>query len=140
MVRLPRRSMPLLARDIMSKPPVTVSEKTPLRKVAKIMCENKIGSVLIVGSDGKLRGIVTERDITCAASKENDVCRMPVWEFMTPDPAVVYETSPISEVIDKFSELGVRHLPVVDKDGKPVGVISIRDVLALLGLLFRVFK
>ena len=140
MVRLPRRSIPLLARDIMSKPPITVPEKTPLREVAKLMCENKIGSVLIVGSDGKLRGIVTERDVTCAASKENDVCQMPVWEFMTPDPAVVYETSPISEVIEKFSELGVRHLPVVDKEGRPVGVISVRDVLALLELLFRAFK
>jgi CBS domain-containing protein len=124
----------------MSKPPLTVDEKTPLRQVAKIMCENKIGSVLVVGADGKLRGIVTERDITCAAAKENDVCEMPVWEFMTPDPAVVYETTPVSEVMERFSELGVRHLPVVDRDGKPVGVISIRDVLALVELLFRAFK
>ena len=59
---------------------------------------------------------------------------------MTPDPAFVYETTPVSEVIEKFSELGVRHLPVVDRDGKPVGVISIRDVLALIELLLRAFK
>ncbi|MCE4628628.1 MAG: CBS domain-containing protein [Desulfurococcales archaeon] len=140
MVRLPRRSIPLLARDIMSKPPITIDEKTPLREAAKLMCENKIGSVLVVGADGKLRGIVTERDVTCAATKENDVCQMPVWQFMTPDPAFVYETTPVSEVIEKFSELGVRHLPVVDRDGKPVGVISIRDVLALIELFIRAFK
>ncbi|MCE4624639.1 MAG: CBS domain-containing protein [Desulfurococcales archaeon] len=140
MVRLPRRTIPLLARDIMSSPPVTVDEKTPLREVAKIMCEKKIGSVLVVGVDGKLRGIVTERDITCAARHEEDVCQLPVWQFMTESPISVYETTPISEVLEKFSEIGVRHLPVVDRDMKPVGVISIRDVLAVVELLFRAFK
>ncbi len=140
MVRLPKRAIPLFARDIMSSPPVTASERTPLREAAKLMCENKIGSVIIVGEDGKIRGLVTERDITCAASKSNDVCEMPAWEFMTPDPAVVYPTTPLSEVLEKMSELGVRHLPVIDKDGKPVGVISVRDILAVIELLFRAFR
>ena len=140
MVRLPKRNVPLLARDIMSSPPITADEKTPLREVAKLMCEKKIGSILIVGSDGKLRGIVTERDITCAATHENDVCKLPVWQFMTPEPAYVYETTPVTEVIEKLGELGVRHLPVVSKDMRPVGVISARDVLALISILLRMFR
>ncbi len=140
MARLPKRSIPLLARDIMSSPPITVTEDVPLREVAKIMCENKIGSVLVVGKDGTLRGIITERDVTCAASKEDDVCFMPAWQFMTPDPIFVYESTPVSEVMEKFSEIGVRHLPVVDREKKPVGVISVRDVLALVELLFRAFR
>ena len=138
--RLPRRSLPLLARDIMTSPPVTVMEKTPLREAARIMCEKRIGSVLVVGETGELRGILTERDVTCAAGKEDNVLDMPVWEFMTPEPAYVYPETPVSEVLDKFRELGVRHLPVVDRDGKPVGVISVRDVLALIELLFRMFR
>ncbi|MEB3765975.1 MAG: CBS domain-containing protein [Desulfurococcales archaeon] len=140
MVRLPKRAIPLFARDIMSTPPLVIHEKTPLREAAKLMCENKVGSVIIIGEDGKIRGILTERDITCAASRTSDVCEMPVWEFMTPDPAVVYPTTPLSEVIEKMSELGVRHLPVVDKDNKPVGVISVRDILAVIELLFRAFR
>ena len=140
MPRLPRRSLPLLARDVMSKPPITVDEQTPLREAAKLMCENKIGSVLVVGGDGKLRGIITERDVTCAATKENDVCKLPAWQFMTPDPAYVYETTPISEVMEKFSELGVRHLPVVDREGRPVGVISVRDILALMSVLIKILR
>ncbi len=142
-LKLPRKHMPLLARDIMSSPPLTVTEKTTLREAAKMMCDNRVGSILVVGSDGKLRGILTERDVTCAAShedKETPVCDMPVWEFMTPDPEYVTPEAPVTEVLDKFRELGVRHLPVVDKDGKPVGVISVRDVLALIELLFRIFK
>ncbi len=138
--RLPRRSLPLLARDIMTSPPVTVTEKTKLREAARIMCEKRIGSVLVVGETGELRGILTERDVTCAAGREENVLDMPVWEFMTPEPSYVYPETPVTEVLDKFRELGVRHLPVVDKDGKPVGVISVRDVLALIELLFRMFR
>jgi len=138
--RLPRRNLPLLARDIMTPNPVTVNEKTSLREAAKIMCENRIGSVLVVGDTGELRGILTERDVTCAAGREDCVLDAPVWEFMTPDPAVVYPETPVIEVLDKFRELGVRHLPVVDKRGKPVGVISVRDVLALIEILFRMFR
>ncbi len=142
-VKLPRKQLPLLARDIMSAPPFTISEKVKLREAAKIMCDNKVGSVLVVGNDGELRGILTERDLTCAMTRETSevpVCDLPVWEFMTPDPAYVHPETPITEVMEKFRELGVRHLPVVDRDGKPVGVISIRDVLALIEILFRIFK
>ncbi len=138
--RLPRRSLPLLARDIMTPEPVTVSEKTPLREAARIMCEKRIGSVLVVGETGELRGILTERDVTCAAGRQENVLDMPVWEFMTPEPATVYPETPVSEVLEKFRELGVRHLPVVDRQGRPVGVISVRDVLALIELLFRMFR
>lgn len=141
--RLPRKHIPLLARDIMSTPPLTVNEKTPMREAAKIMCENRVGSVLVVGNNGELRGILTERDMTCALTKESpdvSVCDMPVWEFMTPDPAFVYPETPIIEVMEKLRELGVRHLPVVDKEKKPVGVISIRDILALIEILFRMFR
>lgn len=142
-IRLPRKLIPLLARDIMSSPPFTVNEKTPLKEAAKIMCDNRVGSVLIVGNNGELRGILTERDVTCAMSKESrelPVTELPVWEFMTPDPARVSPETPITEVLEKLRELGVRHLPVVDKENKPIGVISMRDVLALIEILFRIFK
>ncbi len=140
MVRLPKRSVPLFARDIMSSPPLTVDEKTPLREAASLMCKNKVGSIIVVGSDGKIRGIVTERDVTCAATRGVEVCEMPVWEFMTPDPVTVKPTTPVAEVMEKFSELGIRHLPVVDEENKPVGMISVRDILALIELFFRAFK
>ncbi len=141
--RLPKRSVPLLARDIMSSPPLTVNEKTPLREAAKVMCENRVGSVLVVGEDGSLRGILTERDVTCATARERadvPICDMPVWEFMTPDPVYVHPETPITEVLEKFRELGVRHMPVVDKEGKPLGVISVRDIMAVIDLLFRMFR
>lgn len=139
MVRLPRRTIPLLARDIMSTPPITVNENTPLKEVARIMCEKKIGSVVVVGFDGKIRGIITERDMTCAAGKEEATLEMPAWEFMTPDPVTVTPETPIMDVLDKMRDLGVRHMPVVDSDGTPLGMISARDIMAVVDVLMRMF-
>ncbi|MEB3862171.1 MAG: CBS domain-containing protein [Desulfurococcales archaeon] len=139
MVRLPRRSIPLLARDIMSTPAITVNENTPLKEVARIMCEKKIGSVVVVGFDGKIRGIITERDMTCAAGKEEATLDMPAWEFMTPDPVTVTPETPVIDVLDKMRDLGVRHIPVVDSEGNPLGMISARDIMAFVDVLMRMF-
>ncbi len=139
MVRLPRRSLPLMARDIMSTPPITVSEDTPLKEVSKLMCDRKIGSVIVLASDGTVRGIITERDVTCAIGQGYSV-DSPAWEIMTPDPVTVGPDELITDVIEKMRDLGVRHMPVVDKDGKPLGVISSRDVMAIMELLMRLFR
>jgi len=139
MVRLPRRPLPLLARDIMSTPPITVKENTPLKEVARIMCEKKIGSVIVVGFDGKIRGIITERDMTCAAGKPEATLDMPAWEFMTPDPITVSPETPVMDVLDKMREIGVRHIPVTDNEGTPLGMISARDIMAVVDVLMRMF-
>ncbi|MEB3778875.1 MAG: CBS domain-containing protein [Desulfurococcales archaeon] len=135
-----RRSLPLYARDIMSTPAITAHEKTPLRELSKIMCDNRVGSVIIVGDDEKIRGIVTERDIICAAGKAEATLDMPAWGFMTPDPVTVTPETPLTDVIEKMTDLGVRHMPVVDKDGKPLGMISARDIVAAMELFSKMFR
>lgn len=132
----PRKKFPVLARDLMSSPPLTVEEKTPVREVAKMMCESRVGSALVVDSKGRLTGIITERDMLCLMDKEG-ACDTPVWMFMTENPVTVRPDATIDEVIEKMVNAGVRHIPVVDNDGKPLGVISVRDVLGLLRLLAR---
>ncbi|MEB3774471.1 MAG: CBS domain-containing protein [Desulfurococcales archaeon] len=139
-MKLPRRTLPLLARDIMSTPPITVKENTPMREVARIMCDKKIGSIIVVGFDGKIRGIITERDMTCAVGKAEASLDMPAWEFMTPDPVTVSAETPIMDVLDKMRDLGVRHIPVVDNEGTPIGMISARDIMAVVDLLMRMFS
>ncbi len=140
MFKLTRRALPLYARDIMSTPAITANEKSSLKDLAKIMCDNRVGSVIIVGDDGKVRGIVTERDIICAAGKAEATLEMPAWGFMTPDPISVTPETPLADVIEKMTELGVRHMPVVDREGKPVGMVSARDVIAAMELFSKMFR
>lgn len=122
----------------MTVPPVTAKPETPLKEIARLMRENKVGSVLIVGDDGKLRGIVTEHDLVYACSEGWNPEASQAWEVMTENPITVTPDTEVIDIIKKMRNANVRHIPVVDKDGKPVGMVSVRDimdfVLTLLGL------
>jgi CBS domain-containing protein len=134
----PRRKIPLMAKDIMASPPVVISDKARMSEAAKLMCEKRIGSVLVVDESGKLIGIVTERDLACAVAKKCEDA--PIWGVMTESPVTVKPETPVEEVVRIMGELGVRHMPVVDDEGKPIGVISIRDIVALTRLLTSLLK
>ncbi|BAA81505.2 conserved hypothetical protein [Aeropyrum pernix K1] len=127
-----RRKIPVRASDIMITEVVTVKPDDPVTRAAKLMVENLIGSVLVVDDEGRLRGIVTERDIVYVVSEAWDPTKHRVWEIMTENPIVVRPDDDLLTVVRKMSETNVRHLPVVDEKGAPVGIISFRDVLDFL--------
>lgn len=98
-----------------------------LAHAAAVMVEQSIGSLGIV-EEGRLVGILTDRDVLRAMAEGVDGRRSPVSAWMTPDPDVL---SPEVEVVDAADWLlatGYRHLPVVE-DGRLLGVVSIKDVL-----------
>jgi len=134
-----RRRFPIRVEDIMSSPPVTVGPMTPIEEVAKIMYENKIGSVLIVGKDEKLEGIVTERDILFAAANNKVGKGLPAYMIMSENPITATPGTPLIDAIKKMREANIRHLPVVDKEGRPVGIISLRDVIDAVLMLLDIF-
>ena len=127
-----RRRLPLRVEDIMVSPPVTVSKNTSIRDAARIMYDRKIGSVLVVDDDGKLVGIVTERDIVFACAQGWDTSRHAVWEIMSENPVTVKPSDNVVTAMEKMRELGIRHLPVVDEQGRPVGMVSFRDIMDLV--------
>ncbi len=129
----PRRRVPLTARDVMAAPPVTVKQDARMREAAKLMCDRRIGSVLVVNDAGQLIGILTERDLACAIAAE--CSDAPVWSIMTENPVSVKPETPVEEVVRIMGELGVRHIPVVDEENKPLGVISVRDIVSLFRLI-----
>jgi len=94
------------------------------------MYKEKIGSVLIVDENDRIAGIITERDIIYVASrglfKKDDIKAESV---MSKNVVTVSEESSIYEAIDKMRAHNIRHLPVIDSQGKPVGVISLRDLI-----------
>ncbi len=143
---LRRRRIPLRAEDIMTAPPVTVKPDASIKDVAMLMRKNKVGSVLVVDEEGKLRGIITEHDLVYACSEGWHPENRQAWEIMTEDPITVQPHEEIVEVIKKMRDAGIRHIPVVDKDGKPLGMISARDVLDLvltlagLGIIHELLK
>jgi CBS domain-containing protein len=117
------------------RPPVTIAVTAELGHAIQVMMERKVGAILIIGANGELVGILTERDFLSKIAGMPDYDQLPVSQFMTPSPETVTPTDLLAVALGKMDAGGYRHLPVVFA-GKPVGVISVRDILRHLTELF----
>ena len=109
--------------------PTTISADTPLGDAIRLMLANNVGALLVVDDAGKLLGIFSERDLLKKVAGQIDGgAAVPVSQFMTPKPETVAPTDTLNFVLHKMDGGGYRHVPVVE-DGKPVSVISVRDML-----------
>lgn len=108
--------------------PVTVLASAPLSEAIGAMIAEQVGAVLVVNQTGKLIGILTERDFLTRVAGSPGYTVLPVRQFMTRDPEAVTPTDPLAFALAKMDLGGFRHLPVTD-NGRPVGVISVRDIL-----------
>jgi CBS domain-containing protein len=121
--------------DLVRRPPVTVGVGVSVRDVVRVMYENSIGSIVIVDDVGRPIGIFTERDLLRLVAQGASL-DSPVDTVMSRDLVVVKGVEGVVRAAMLMSEHRVRHLPVVDDEGKLVGVISVRDVVdALRGIL-----
>jgi CBS domain-containing protein len=86
---------------------------------------------VIICDDGPVEGIFTERDaLRCMANRVDP--KSPITKFMTRNPCVVTENATIGEVIEKMSEGGYRHVPIVDMDGRLSGVAAVSGIVHYL--------
>lgn len=123
----------MLFKELISRNLICVEPTTKLSEVAKRMAEHNVGSVLVLKRDDKPRGIITDRDIVVRCIARNlDVADTTVEQVLTENLEYCHEDSPISEVIKKMHDSGVRRLPVVDRNGKAIGIVSFGAVLAAL--------
>lgn len=124
-----------IARDALSvlKPaaPVTVSPDDAVGEVIALLARRNIGCALVV-SEGALVGIFTERDalMKVGASLEK-VGQEPVSHFMTPSPESLLLSDSIAFALNRMAVGDYRHVPI-EKDHRPVGISSVRDVLEYL--------
>jgi CBS domain-containing protein len=111
------------------KPPVTVAPATTLQEAIRVMLAHNLGAVLVVDGGGKLAGILSERDLlTKVAPLPDPYAELHVEDFMTADPETVSPEDTLAFALHKMDIGGYRHLPVLS-EGKPSGVISVRDML-----------
>jgi CBS domain-containing protein len=107
----------------------TVGDNKDLLQAATIMANNKIGVLLVLGSEGKISGILSERDILQESVKDPDNFKtMKVGSAMTKKVLIVEPEDDIEYVESIMTENRVRHLPVL-QNKVLVGLISIGDVV-----------
>ena len=107
--------------EVMTRGLLELAEATPLIEAAAAMTERRVGSALVV-DDGRLIGIVTERDVLRAVGSG----QVGAWMTRHPETVDADETTQQAAVV--MIHGGFRHLPVLDA-GKPCGIVSIRDLM-----------
>ena len=116
---------------------VTLPVAATVGQAMQTMLARDVGAVLVVGDDGRLLGIFSERDLlTKVAGLGGDYAGRPVREFMTANPETVCPSDPLAFVLHKMDGGGYRHLPVLEH-GQPLGMISVRDMLRHVTRLCR---
>jgi CBS domain-containing protein len=151
--------MATLVRDVMDARPATVREDTTVEEVVRALDEHELPGIPVVDDDGRCVGIVTEADLVLPG-EEGDlhiphyvnlfggyVFLEPLQHFegklrkafaskasdmMTADPDTVSPDTTVQEAARKVHESGHNRLPVVDEDGRLVGVVTRVDLLGAL--------
>jgi CBS domain-containing protein len=128
-------------RDFMEAPPIVVTEQTTIDEAASTMWEKRIGSVIVVDKEGKMAGIITASDIVFAVTKSLVGRQVPVSGIMSKTSIMATPNESALTAVERMMKENVRHLPVIEKNGTPVGIISTRDAMGisepLLKFLFR---
>jgi CBS domain-containing protein len=109
----------------------SVEPSATLADVARQMRSADADSVAVMAG-GKLVGIVTEHDLVRAIADGVDPKQAHAEVVMTANPATVGQDEEVSMVAVKMMRLGIRHLPVLDRAGQPIGLLSARDLVAAL--------
>jgi CBS domain-containing protein len=106
--------------------PLTLPPDASCRDAIDVMREHRVGCVL-VEEGGRLIGILTERDLLLKL-EQGDVGRA-IRHLMTPDPEALDPDAPIVYALNKMSVGGFRHVPLVDEAHRPVGIVSVKDII-----------
>jgi CBS domain-containing protein len=112
--------------------PLLVESPASVLEVVHLMQARHAGCVLVVRA-GKLKGIFTDRDVVSRVVAAGiDPGKVAVRRVMTPSPETLRSTDSLAFALNLMSMGGYRHIPLVDKAGVPVGVVSVKDVVAYL--------
>lgn len=132
----------MIVRDVMTHAPVCCVTTDSAQKVAGILHKHNVGSIPVVSDEAprKLIGIITDRDLCCSVvAKGLDPTSTPIEKFVSRNPATCREGEELAHCERLMQERQVRRIPVVDNDGRVIGIVSQAD-LALKDEPARVAK
>lgn len=119
--------------DVITDRDVLIAKMSdPISKIVDRMTQRKKSCILIYW-EHRLVGIISERRLlTHVALKKDNLQTVSAGEIMTRDPEFVRPTDPLAFALHKMSLCRFRHIPIIDENGKPLSILSIKDVLTYL--------
>ena len=118
-------------RDLPPQALIAVDPETSVAEVARRMRLHDTDSVAVM-AEGRLLGIITERNLIGAVADGVDPEQVNAGVLMAADPATIAADEDVTMVAVKMVALGVRHLAVVDEEKRPVGLLSARNLVVVL--------
>jgi CBS domain-containing protein len=113
----------------MTSKPVTARDTDNLDCAARIMWESDLGFLPIVTGDGRLVGVITDRDICMAAyTRGTSLHGQPVTSAMARNPVTCTIHDDARDVEHRMAKYQVRRMPVVDEANRPIGIVTLADV------------
>ena len=120
-----------LAKDIMTRQPITVTPQTSLEEAMALLLDHSISGMPVVDDEGHLVGIISEKDLLVLAYETLYGQQPPyttVGELMTPSPTTFEADTDILEIAESLIDNNFRRVPILE-DGKLVGIISRADLI-----------
>ncbi len=109
--------------------PLTVSKDALVDEVMLLLKNNRVGCVLVVDDAEKLVGIFSERDFVIKVYGTEGEHETPISKHMTPNPITVAPDETVAYALNLMSQGGFRHLPLVDDQNYPIGIVSVKDAI-----------
>ena len=127
-INTPERSSFMLVKDIMTPNLITANQADTASRAARLLYRHNIGAVAVLGNDGKIRGIVTDRDLAlrCIAA-ENDPEETSLRDVMSRCVITCEATDTLEDAVNKMENAQIRRLPVTE-NGKPAGMLTLGDI------------
>lgn len=119
--------------DQIRKRLVMVADDAPLMDAAKCLLDPNIGLVVVGRSDGSLAGVVTKTDVVRQIGHcQGSACTTNASIVMTATVTLCHPGDWLRDVWSIMKERGLKNIPVVDQDSRPIGVLNVRDALEIL--------
>jgi CBS-domain-containing membrane protein len=114
-------------KDVMTQDVTFVAPSTPITEIARQMRDEEIGAVPVVEND-RMIGMVTDRDIVVRCVATGSIESVTARTAMSPRMLYCYEDQSVNEILQNMAEEQVRRMPVVNREKRLVGVVSIGDL------------
>jgi CBS domain-containing protein len=127
-----KQQEPTRARDVMTRDVLTCRPSDSVNRAAQLMWDANCGAVPVVEEQGKLVGLITDRDACMAAyTRGLPLSELRVADSMTTNLYTCRAEDSLRKVMDMMSTHQVRRVPVVDDDGRLIGIVALADVALL---------
>jgi CBS domain-containing protein len=114
-------------REAMTRDVRLAYPEQTIRQAAQLMAELDVGALPVEDED-RLVGMITDRDIAVRAVAQGMSCDTPIRQVMSRDIKYCYEDQTMEEVAQNMGDIQVRRLPVVNREKRLVGILSLGDI------------